>query len=162
MSGLDLRRQAPFKHPSVVFFETREIYSMSFCNGEPSTGPNPANLMEWVEQQAARLPGLPEVSTADQGIAPVFQASIAAPPRESLAKLDPSLSLANAKLRVYDIATLYALRKEAARKNIELKIHTAALKGRQPTRLECFKLHPLNRLTILLFSAYFDSCRTLV
>lgn len=113
---------------------------MSFCNSGPSTGPNPANLMEWVEQQAVRLSGLPEASTVDQGIAPVSQASVVAPPHEPPAKLNPNLSLANAKLRVYDIATLYALRKEAARKNIELKIHTDALKGRQPRRLDRFKL----------------------
>lgn len=130
---------------------------MSFCNGGPGTGPNQANLMEWVEQQAVRLSGLPEASTTDQGIAPVSQTSIAASPHEPSAKLNLNLSLAKAKLRVYDIATLYALSKEAARKNIELKIHTDALKGRQPERLEHFKL-----LFFMFAIRHCSSLRTLI
>lgn len=112
---------------------------MSFCAGGPSTGPNPANLMEWVEQQAVRLPGPLEAAATDQGIAPISEASIAVSSQEPSAKLNPKLNLANEKLRVYDIATLYALRKETARKNIELKVHTTALKGRQPPRLQYFQ-----------------------
>ena len=137
--GKDLR-QIPLKRPPVSFLKSSKICPMSFCNTGPSAGPNSANLMEWVEQQAVRLSKLPEASTVDRGIAPLSQAFTVVPPHEPSAKLNPNLSLANAKSRVYDIATLYALRKEAARKNIELKIHTDALKGRQPTHLECFKL----------------------
>ena len=125
----------PPQNPAFGILETRKTYPMSFCIGGPSTGPNSANLMEWVEQQAARLPGPSKASTADHGIAPIPETSVAAPPHEPPAKLNSDLNLADAKLRVYDIATLYALRKEAVRKNVELKIHTAALKGRQPSRL---------------------------
>lgn len=111
---------------------------MSFCISGPSPGPNRANLMEWVEQQAVHLQGPPKASPANQGMAPVSESSIAAPSQELPAKLNPNLSLSSAKLRVYDIPTLYALRKEAARKNIELKIHTTALKGRRLTHLQMF------------------------
>ena len=124
---------------------------MSFCIAGPSIGPTPVNLMEWVEQQAVRLSGPPRASANDQGIASVSQAPVA---QEPSANLNPKLNLASETLRVYDIATLYALRKEAARKNIELKIHTTALKGRQPTRLPCFRF-----LSLLLAIRYCTSLR---
>lgn len=109
---------------------------MSLCNAGLSTGPT--NLMEWVQQQTVCLPGPSKPAAAEQKIASISEASVAAPPQESPAKLDPKLSFANAKSRVYDVATLYALRKEATLKNIELKVHTTALKGRQPVRSQCF------------------------
>lgn len=139
MMGLE-SQQVRRKNPAFGILEPRETYLMSFCIGGPSTGPNSANLMEWVEQQAVRLPGPSKASTADHGIAPVPESSVAAPARDPPAKWNPNLNTADEKLRVYDIATLYSLRKEATRKNVELKIHTAALKGRQPKYLQCFKL----------------------
>lgn len=130
---------------------------MSFWTGGPSTGPNPANLIEWVEQQAVRLPVPPKVPAAGQGVAHLatFQASAAETPQESSTKPNPQLSLANAKLRVYDIATLYALRKEAGRRNMELKVHTTALKGEQPARLLCLSFF----LSLLAIRGY-TSLRT--
>ena len=106
---------------------------MSSWSDAPTACPHPANLMEWVEQQAVRLPVTPEVLAATQSSVPpvTLQPSTAVASQDSSTIPTSGASLVNAKSRVYDIATLYALGKEALRKNTELKVHTTALKGKQ-------------------------------
>lgn len=143
--GIELERD-PVENPPFEYFETRETYAMSFWNNGPGTGTDSTNLIEWVDQQAVRLPVPPKVTANCQGIAPVatIQASAAEVHQEPSTNLNPGLSMANSKLRVYDISTLYALRNEVARKNTKLKIHATALKGEQPIcqRYFWFSLFP--------------------
>lgn len=138
--GIELERD-PVKYLPFEHLETRETYDMSFWNNGPGTGPNSTNLIEWVDQQAVRLP-VPQVAATCQGIALVatIQASAAQAHQEPSTNLNPELGMANSKLRVYDIATLYALGNDVARKNTKLKIHVTALKGKQPTRQRCFRV----------------------
>jgi hypothetical protein len=118
--------------PSFEYLESREDKAMSFWTGGPIAGSNPVNLMEWVEQQAVRLPVTQGVTTAGQGAAPIAIAQAPTPRalQEPPKMLGPRLSTPNTKSRVYSIATLYSLRKEAVRKNMELKVHPSALKGK--------------------------------
>jgi hypothetical protein len=118
--------------PPFEYLESREDKAMSFWTGGPIAGSNPVNLMEWVEQQAVRLPVTQGVTTAGQGAAPIAIAQAPTPRalQEPPKMMDPRLSMPNTKSRVYSIATLYSLRKEAVRKNMELKVHPSALKGK--------------------------------
>lgn len=108
---------------------------MSCSDGTPIPSPHSSNLMKWVDQQAVRLPVPSKMIEVSLGIASATSQACPEAPQNSLAKPTFERCLTNAKPKVYDIATLYVLGREALRKNTELKVHTTSLKGKHPVAL---------------------------
>lgn len=100
--------------------------------GGSNTRSTPVNLIDWVEQQALPLPAPAKVTATLPEIAPVaaVAASAVKASHEPPTPLGQAHDVAKTEKRVYDIATLNALREDAARKNVELKVHPTALKGK--------------------------------
>jgi hypothetical protein len=102
--------------------------------GGPNTRPTPTNLIEWVEQQALPLTVPARVTTTRQDNAPVPTSAVKSS-HGSPMPLSQADDVVKTEKRVYDIATLHALREDAVRKNVELKVHPAALKGKLQSSL---------------------------